>query len=150
MRWAAVVALALAAACSSNPSEASAPTSRPTTTKALTPDEAYLEDLHGQVDFNNPEWGDQAIDLAKSTCELLDAGQAAAESDAPNDSPRSDAMVSDYVTDAGLTIIYDQAGEDLDATAAVLVLGAQHFCPEHKLAVEGDAAARGLRVTPSA
>lgn len=153
MRWAAVAALVLAVACSggSDGSTASdvAPvaTERPaTTTVALTPDEAYLADLHDAVDFNNPEWGEQAIAVARQVCDSLDASQLLMDGDAPNDTPQTDAALADWYADTTLSVIYQEGGEDQQATASVLVLGARHFCPEWSAVVEGDATIRGFSV----
>ncbi len=152
MRITAVLALVLVAACSGTTERSAA--SRPeivttTTTEALSPDEAYLDDLHGHVDFNNAEWGEQALALAKQVCGSLTASQSVLTDDAPNDSPETDASIADSYADMTLSVAYDSAGEDTAATAAVLVLGAHHFCPEWTTTVEDDAAARGLQVSAS-
>jgi hypothetical protein len=124
-------------------------TTERSTTVPLTPDEAYLADLHEHVDFNNPEWGQQALDLAEQTCETLTGSRAVMTDDAANDTPQTDAAIADSYVDSTLAVIYDRAGDDLNLTAAVLVIGAQHFCPEWSATVEGDAASRGLTVSPS-
>ncbi len=150
MRRAALL-LVLLAACSGS-SERSAPTTtstteRATTTAPPTPEEAYLADLHEVVEFDNPEWGEEAIGAAKEICASITTGSDVAADDAPADTPQTDAALADQFADMTLSIFYESAGDDLQQTAWVLVVGARHFCPEWSPVIEGDAVARGLTVS---
>lgn len=145
MKRAAVLALVLVVACSRSDSETAATTERATTTTVeLSPDDAYLEALRARVGFDNPEWGERAIDAAKQVCDSLDASRTVFTDDATNDTPQTDAAVVDSYIDMTLSVTYDSAGDDLQTTAGVLTLGAAHFCPDWGPVIEADAMSRGL------
>lgn len=146
MRRVAALVLLVAVACSGGSDEQAATTTteQPTTTVELSPDEAYLEALRTRVDFDNPEWGEQALSAAKQVCDTLDASRDVFTDDAPNDTPQTDSSIAASFADMTLSVFYDSAGDDLQVTADVLTLGAAHFCPDWGPVVEADAMSRGL------
>lgn len=97
----------------------------------MDPAEAFGVELGIALDGDTPEFREQAAELARSMCDLLDSTVSGpAADDAANDSLESDAVMSASLTQAALGTV-SGTGLEPSITAMVMRLGAEHFCPLH-------------------
>lgn len=126
---------ALCAACSNpGPVIIDAPaTTTPGPPASLAVAEAFLDDLYQALDMpDTPVMNEAAIDLARSTCQMID---------------QLGDIAGYYQPGQGLAVVVDRMTADgLDPTvpATVLHIGVEHYCPEHLDAVDAWLAGAGL------
>lgn len=141
-------------ACSGGGSDAAATTTTigapARTTTTLAPDDGFLEEFQQRTTGDSPEGAQAALEAARSMCTALDTSTTGiAADDAANDTPESDAAVSEVLVAGTLASTFDggvSTGLPPEVMAVIVALGSEHLCPEHMPAVVDFLGARGYRI----
>lgn len=143
----AAAAMVLFGACAANddsPGDARAPTTEQRATTTTTPEQGFLAAIESQLDYSDPTFPQGAMDIATSACASLSAATVGpASDDAANDTPQTDASVTDDLIGLGLDLVMSAELPE-GVTAVILTEGTGHFCPQHTTAVSRYLEARGL------
>lgn len=145
----------MAAACSSGDDvDESAGTvgdvdEEPTTTSIyeVTPEQRFRDSIRLRLGATGDQ-ADAALAVAEAACDMLaSTSSGALEADnAAADSHETDAAASDGFSGLGLGVMFSEFDGPPEELAELLMVGAEHLCPEHHRAVIDYAAGRGIDV----
>lgn len=113
----------------------------------MTAEEQFFDSIRLRLGATG-EQADAALTMAEAACDMLSSTSTAAleADDAAADNHETDAAASAGFGDAGLALMFTEFGEPAEELAEILIVGAEHICPEHRQAVIDYAAGRGIDV----